>query len=184
MDGDAHDGPRGQPIAANPRQCRVKAGTAPHRRGDARNAPAILQLPGSAVPGQHHKRPHSAGPNPAPLYRRVGVVLCYLILMGLAAVLSVLLSLVLFAVAITALLPIPRIDRAVRWVMVKLSAILGDSYVLAHCPAAFAAMRSRIARDLGWLQDRCNRVAVVGHSQGAAIAHQVLQERGDRPGSA
>ena len=28
MDGDAHDGLRGQPIAANPRQCRVKAGTA------------------------------------------------------------------------------------------------------------------------------------------------------------
>jgi hypothetical protein len=123
------------------------------------------------------------GPNPAPLYRRVGVVLCYLILMGLAAILSVLLSLVLFAVAITALLPIPRIDRAVRWVMVKLSAVLGDSYVLAHCPVAFAAMRSRVARDLGWLQDRCNRVAVVGHSQGAAIAHQVLQERGDRPGN-
>lgn len=123
------------------------------------------------------------GPNPAPLYRRVGVVLCYLVLMGLAAVLSVLLSLVLFAVAITALLPIPRIDQAVRWVMVKLSAVLGDSYVLAHCPVAFAATRSRVARDLGWLQDRCNRVAVVGHSQGAAIAHQVLQERGDRPGN-
>ncbi len=123
------------------------------------------------------------GPNPAPLYRRVGVVLGYLILMGVAAVLSVLLSLVLFAMAITALLPIPRIDQAVRCMMVKLSAILGDSYVLAHCPVAFAAMRSRVARDLGWLQDRCDRVAVVGHSQGAAIAHQVLQERGDRPGN-
>ena len=123
------------------------------------------------------------GPNPLPLYRRVAVVLGYLALMGVAAVLSVLLSLVLFAVAITALLPIPRIDRAVRWVMVKLSAILGDSYVLAHCPVAFAAMRTRVARDLGWLQDRCNRVAVVGHSQGAAIAHQVLQERGDHPGN-
>ena len=67
-------------------------------------------------------------PNPVPLCRRVAVVLGYLVLMGVAAVLSVLLSLVLFAVAITALLPIPRIDRAVRWVMVKLSAILGDSY--------------------------------------------------------
>jgi hypothetical protein len=122
-------------------------------------------------------------PNPVPLYRRVAVVLGYLVLMGVAAVLSVLLSLVLFAVAITALLPIPRIDRAVRWVMVKLSAILGDSYVLAHCPVTFAAMRTRVARDLDWLQHRCNTVAVVGHSQGAAIAHQVLRERGDRPGN-
>jgi hypothetical protein len=39
MDGDAQDGLRGQPIATNPRQCRVKAGTAPDRRGD-------LDLPG------------------------------------------------------------------------------------------------------------------------------------------
>lgn len=132
---------------------------------------------------RHWLQSGPGGPNPLPLYRRVAVVLGYLALMGVAAVLSVLLSLVLFAVAITALLPIPRIDRAVRWVMVRLSAILGDSYVLAHCPVAFAAMRTRVARDLGWLQDRCDRVAVVGHSQGAAIAHQVLQERGDRPGN-
>ena len=141
----------------------------------------VLQF---VIPMRRHwlqSAPH--GPTPLPLYRRVAVVLGYLALMGAAAVLSVLLSLVLFAVAVTALLPIPRIDRAVRWVMVKLSAVLGDSYVLAHCPVAFAAMRTRVARDLEWLQDRCTTVAVVGHSQGAAIAHQVLQERGDHPGN-
>jgi hypothetical protein len=129
----------------------------------------------------------------APLPLRLGVVVGYLILMGLAAIFSVLLSLVLFAVAVAALLPIPRIDLAVRWLVVKLSAVLGDTYVLAHCPVEFAAMRSRVARDLGWLRARCDKVAVVGHSQGAAIAHQVLQdgywpgkvlpEGGSRPGS-
>ncbi len=85
--------------------------------------------------------------------------------------------------AIAALLPVPRIDQAVRCVVVKLSAVLGDSYVLAHCPVELAAMRSRVARDLSWLQERCDKVAVVAHSQGAAIAHQVLREGGYRPGS-
>ena len=132
---------------------------------------------------RHWRQPKTDAADQAPWYLRLGVALGYLILMGLAAVLSVLLSLVLFAVAIAALLPIPRIDLAVRWVVVKLSAVLGDSYVLAHCPVEFAAMRSQVARDLGWLQDRCDKIAVVGHSQGAAIAHQVLQEGGYRPGS-
>ena len=67
------------------------------------------------------------GTDPAPLYRRLVVVPSYLILMGLAAIFSVLASVVLFAVAIAALLPIPRIDLAVHWVVVnsrRCSAIL------------------------------------------------------------
>jgi len=100
----------------------------------------------------------------------------YLVLMGVAAVLSVLLAALLLAVALAAYLPIPRIDKAVRWVVVNISAVLGDSYMLAHCPVQFAAMRTQVARDLAWLQDRCERVAVVAHSQGAALAHRVLKD--------
>jgi hypothetical protein len=103
------------------------------------------------------------------------VVLGYLVLIVIAAMLSVLLSLVLMALAIVARLPIPRIDQAVHWVILKLSATLGDSYLLAHCPVQFAAMRTRVARDLAWLQSQCQTVAIVAHSQGAAIAHQVLK---------
>ena len=138
-----------------------------------------------AEEGDHPPEMGSTDPStdPAPLYRRLVVVPSYLILMGLAAILSVLVSSVLFAVAIAALLPIPRIDLAVHWIVVKLSSVLGDTYVLAHCPVEFAAMRSQVARDLSWLQDHCDKLAVVGHSQGAAIAHQVLREGGYRPGS-
>jgi hypothetical protein len=46
-----------------------------------------------------------------------------------------------------------------------------------------AAMRTQVARDLRWLQGRCEKVAVVGHSQGAAIAHQVLKNGDYRPES-
>jgi hypothetical protein len=108
---------------------------------------------------------------------------CYLGRMAIAAMASVLLSLVLLALAVVEKLPIPRIDQAVRWVAVKISAVLGDSYMLAHCPVQFAAMRTQVARDLRWLQDRCERVAVVAHSQGAAIAHQVLKDGGDHRGT-
>jgi hypothetical protein len=121
-----------------------------------------------------------------PWHRRLAdraVAPCYLVLMAVAAMTSVLLSLALLALAMIEKLPIPRIDKAVRWVAVKISAVLGDSYMLAHCPVQFAAMRTQVARDLRWLQDRCEKVAVVAHSQGAAIAHQVLKEGGDQRGN-
>jgi len=60
--------------------------------------------------------------------------------------------------------------------VVKLSAVLGDSYVLAHCPVQYAAMRTQVAHDLAWLEARCNKVVIVAHSQGAAIVHQVLKD--------
>ena len=111
------------------------------------------------------------------------IALCYLVPMAVAAMASVVLSLALLALAVMEKLPIPRIDQAVRWVAVRISAVLGDSYMLAHCPVQFAAMRTQVARDLRWLQDRCEKVAVVAHSQGAAVAHQVLKDGGCRPGS-
>jgi hypothetical protein len=113
----------------------------------------------------------------------IAAAVCYAVLMGVAAMLSVLLSILLFALAVAAKLPIPRIELAVRWVVVKISSVLGDSYVLAHCPVQFAAMRTKVAHDLQWLQERCGKVAIVAHSQGAAIAHQVLKDGGYRPGS-
>jgi hypothetical protein len=109
--------------------------------------------------------------------------LCYPGLMAVAAMASVLLSLVLLGLAVTEKLPIPRIEQAVRWVAVKISAVLGDSYMLAHCPVQFAAMDTKVARDLRWLQDHCEKVAVVAHSQGAAIAHHVLKDLGDHAGN-
>ena len=129
---------------------------------------------------------HQAESNPASLtmpgrLAHAVVALWYALLMCIAGMLSVLLSILLLALAVAAKLPIPRIELAVRWVVVKISSVLGDSYVLAHCPVQFAAMRTKVARDLHWLQERCNRVAIVAHSQGAAIAHQVLKDGDYRP---
>ena len=57
------------------------------------------------------------------------VALWYALLMCVAGMLSVLLSVLLLALAVAAKLPIPRIELAVRWVVVKISSVLGDS----HC---------------------------------------------------
>jgi hypothetical protein len=141
----------------------------------------VLQF---VIPARRHW--HRARRTDKSWHRRLAdraVSVCYLGLMAVAAMASVLLSLVLLALAVVEKLPIPRVDEAVRWVAVKVSAVLGDSYMLAHCPVQFAAMRTQVARDLRWLQDRCERVAVVAHSQGAAIAHQVLKDGGDTRGN-
>lgn len=128
---------------------------------------------------RHWNQAHKGPDHIVPWHGRlahVAAALCYLVLMGNAGMLSVLLSMLLLALAVAAKLPIPQIDRAVRWTVVKISSVLGDSYVLAHCPVQFAAMRTKVAQDLRWLQRNCDRVAVVAHSQGAAIAHQVLKD--------
>lgn len=111
------------------------------------------------------------------------VAVRYLALMALAALASVLLSPLLLAQAVLENLPIPRIDEAARWVALKTSVVLGDRYMLAHCPVQFAAMRTQVARDLHWLQDCCEKVAIVAHSEGTAIAHQVLKDGGDHRGN-
>jgi hypothetical protein len=102
----------------------------------------------------------------------------YGFLMLVAASLSIIIAILLLSLAVASILPIPRIDRAVQWIVVKLSAFLGDSYVLVRCPVEYAAMRARVQRDLTWLQTKCDRIVVVAHSQGAAIAHQVLKKAG------
>jgi hypothetical protein len=143
----------------------------------------VLQF---VIPMRRHwhqyRRDQSAS---VPLARRLDSLaasVCYVALMGVGAMASALLSGLLLALAVAALLPVPRIDTAVKWVVVRLSAILGDSYLLAHCPVQFAAMRARVEADLRWLQQRCDVVAVVAHSQGAAIAHQVLRDSGPDSG--
>ena len=60
---------------------------------------------------------HRARRTAKPWHRRLAdraVALCYLVPMGAAAMLSVLLSLLLLALALVEKLPIPRIDQAVR----------------------------------------------------------------------
>jgi hypothetical protein len=62
----------------------------------------------------------------------------------------------------------------------RLASVLGDSYVFTNRHVARAAVVERVSRDLDWLAGQCERVAVVAHSQGAAVSFQAL-ERGVPP---
>ena len=84
------------------------------------------------------------------------VAVSYVVPMAAAAMASVLLSLVLLALAVAEKLPIPRIDLAVRWVAVRRSAVLGDSYMLAHCPVLIGDAHSDVLRPRR-LQDRARQ---------------------------
>ena len=86
------------------------------------------------------------------------------------------LSIILFLLAV-ALLPIPPLRRFITLLGLRLSASLGDSYVLTSSPTSFDSMLEQVRRDLNWLAPQCKAIAVLAHSQGAALAHEVLNKK-------
>jgi hypothetical protein len=71
--------------------------------------------------------------------------------------------------------PIGRWRRAIGAAMRVLTLTLGDSYVLLEHDAQRAALVERVRRCLAWLAEHADRVAVIAHSQGGAIAHAALR---------
>ncbi|NNF63649.1 MAG: hypothetical protein HKN07_05255 [Acidimicrobiia bacterium] len=57
-----------------------------------------------------------------------------------------------------------------------LSASLGDSFIFVRKPIQASAIHEKVRRDLEWLGERSRKVAVVAHSQGAAVAHEVIKD--------
>ena len=98
-----------------------------------------------------------------------------------AVLLALLVQLLVAVLGLAALIPIPRLRRALSGLLLTLTGTLGDSYVLVSSPVQEAAAVSRLRRDLAWLSERVEKVVVIAHSQGAAIAHRALL--GPRPGN-
>ena len=70
---------------------------------------------------------------------------------------------------------IPAARSAAASLQRLLAATVGDSQVLLGRPIAAEAIFTRVETDLRWLADRCDQLVVIAHSQGAAIAHEVLR---------
>lgn len=85
-------------------------------------------------------------------------------------ILSLLMLVVLSALLLLGLIPWQRLRNAILRLQMRLASSIGDSYILVGRPLEGAAILTRFRRDLGWLSSRCRRVAVVGHSQGGAVA--------------
>ena len=103
--------------------------------------------------------------------------------LALLAAAALVIQVLLVAVTILAIIPGPTRSLA-RWVQLKLSATLGDSYLFVTSPLTGAAIATRVKKDLKWLTERCDRVIVVAHSQGAAVSYSAVEREfwgGSRP---
>jgi hypothetical protein len=76
------------------------------------------------------------------------------------------------------LVPIPRVQAVAKAGALKLASTLGDCFVLISSTVQFDAMVNQVAADLEWLKRRAPKVAVVAHSQGAAVAYEALTRYG------
>ena len=85
-----------------------------------------------------------------------------------------LLPLLLLA-AVATLLPGSLGTSALRQLQITLSSTLGDSFVLVDDPVIRTAIIERVANDVAQTLQRCERLVLVGHSQGAHIAMSALR---------
>lgn len=105
-----------------------------------------------------------------------GIRTLYEVLIFLAglALMPVFVLLVILLLIIGAI-PIARVRSFVGNVQRKLTGTVGDSFVLLENPIKASAILTTVREDLDWLCSKCEHVAVVAHSQGAAVAHAVLR---------
>jgi hypothetical protein len=99
-----------------------------------------------------------------------GLLLSVVVMIGLALLMAV------------TFIPWKRLREAVASTQLRLAAWLGDSYVVVARQIEFAAILTKVRGDLAWLAERCQRVAVVAHSQGAAMAWHVLADEHRKAG--
>jgi pimeloyl-ACP methyl ester carboxylesterase len=74
-----------------------------------------------------------------------------------------------------AALPVPQLRAFLSDVLLNLTGVLGDSFVL-ESPSKRSMILSRIRRDCQWLRAkcRCEKVFILAHSQGAYVAANAL----------
>lgn len=84
-------------------------------------------------------------------------------------------ALALLLVALVA--PIDAVNQRAKQVALLFASTIGDSYVLISSSVQFDAMVTKVASDIAWLSEKAECVAVVAHSQGAAVSYHALRAR-------
>jgi hypothetical protein len=95
--------------------------------------------------------------------------------MGL--LLAPLLFVMLLVVLVIGSLPFAALKDLAAGLQRVLARTVGDSMILLGSPIQRAAILDRVHASYAWLAQQCDRVAIVAHSQGAAIAHELLRDR-------
>ena len=84
--------------------------------------------------------------------------------------------LLVFMVLIFVVNLIPGTGRLVKRIQALMAATVGDSYAFLKRPIQRGAVTGQLHRDLRWVATRCDRLAIVAHSQGAAVTHVALRQ--------
>lgn len=107
-------------------------------------------------------------------FARLMAATLYLLLTPVMILATLALMLLLW---LPAILPIPRVRSAVVGIQRALTGSLGDSFILLNSPLQAASIRSQLRRDIEWMADqKCEKIVVVAHSQGAAVSFDVLRD--------
>jgi hypothetical protein len=85
------------------------------------------------------------------------------------------------ALLLLSLIPIPGVSGLIRGLVRNLSGSFGDLLVLVRSPVRFAAMTERVRGDIQWVGERAERVMIVAHSQGSAVAWQAIRRMSQMP---
>lgn len=79
---------------------------------------------------------------------------------------------------IVTLLPVPGISKWVTTAIRKVSSVLGDAFVLVKLESQRGAILTHFTESLKYVDQHCNYVAIVAHSQGTAVVCDVLRTTG------
>ena len=103
------------------------------------------------------------------------------VLVIIAALVAALITPLALALLLFSLIPIPIVSGFVQGLARNLAGSFGDLLVFVRSPVRFAAMAERVRGDIEWLDRNCDRVMVVAHSQGSAVAWQAIRRTAQRP---
>lgn len=111
---------------------------------------------------------------------RDGIQYVALLMRGLAtlAFLGFVLVLWLFILLTTVFAFVPKLRDAVRSLQLLLANYLGDCHTLVESQLSFDAMSTNVEKTIEWVSERSDVVAVLAHSQGAAVTHRALMKGG------
>ena len=90
---------------------------------------------------------------------------------------AVLMFPILLLIGSTSLAPLRPVKLATSWLVDTLMGTVGQSHVLTKSPIRRNAIVRSVAGNLEWMEENCEKIVVIAHSQGAEIARLVSQSR-------
>ena len=123
---------------------------------------------------------HRLRPPDRPMARRLIDDFVFVILVLIAAVVAALITPLALALLLFSLIPIPIVSGFVQGIARNLAGSFGDLLVFVRSPVRFAAMAERVRQDIEWLDLNCDRIMVVAHSQGSAVAWHAIRRTAQR----